>query len=318
MTVVILGDVETFKEHQLVRQAVEDRGEETIVVDVTQWPGDAPVEHSVGSGECVLDEPIPFDDVTGVFSMIQTVFPEFVPDYDWFDQKPERRAYNQLREWQQTLQSMMAVFEAHGAKIAVSPVDRYWNFHRPWMLELYDDNGIPVPETTFTNDPERVEEFVEKHSKAVVQPVNGGRGLELIRPSDLEPERLKKMAGAPIKLQEFAPGDDTRGYVVNGEFAGMVRYDYDSDAVSFQSPSVDYSDVESVALSPDPNLRETVVRAGELSPSAYAAVDVRLTDDGDFTVLESNTPGRFAAHDLAGSTDVADYIAEYLVESSAE
>lgn len=318
MVVVILGDTETFKEHQLVGEAVEERGEETVVVDVDRWPGDAPLEHTVASGELVLGEPIPLDDVTGVFSMIQTVFPEFVPTYDWFDEKPERRAYTQLREWQQTVQSMLAVFEAHGAKIAASPVDRYWNFHRPLMLELYDEDGIPVPETTFTNDPERVEEFVEEHSKAVVQPVNGGRGLELIRPSDLEPERLEKMASAPIKLQEFAPGDDTRGYVVDGEFAGMVRYDYDSDAISFQSPSVDYGDVESVALSPGPDLRETVVRAGELSPSAYAAVDVRLTDDGEFTVLESNTPGRFAAHDLAGSTDVADAIAEYLVESAAE
>lgn len=315
MPVVILGDVDTYREHDLVRQAVEARGEETVTVDVERWPGDAPIEHTVGSGECVFGEPISFDDVTGVFSMIQSVFPSFLPTYDWFDGKPERRAYSQLREWQRTFRSMMAAFEAHGAKMAVSPFDRYWNFHRPLMLELYEDDGIPVPETTFTNDPERVEAFVETHSKAVVQGVNGGPGLELIRPSDLDPERLRKLAGAPIKLQEYVPGHDTRGFVVDGEFAGMVRYDYDSDAISFKESSIDYSDVESVPLSPDRNLREVVVRAGELTPSAYAAVDVRLTDDGDFTVLESNTPGRFAAHDLADSTDVASRIAEYLVAS---
>lgn len=315
MTVVLVGDVETYKEHQLVRDAVEDRGEETHVVDVERWPGDAPIEHTVGSGECVFGERIPFEDVTGVFSMLQSVFPEFVPTYDWFDEKPERRAYSQLREWQQTFQSMMAAFEAHGAKIAVSPTDRYWNFHRPLMLELYDDEGIPVPETTFTNDPERVEAFVENHSKAVVHPVNGGPGLEVIRPSDLDPERLRKLAGAPIKLQEYVPGHDTRGYVVDGEFVGMVRYDYETDAISFKDSTIDYSDIESVALSPDPEVREAVVRSAELTPSAYAAVDVRLTDDGDFTVLESNTPGRFAAHDLAGATDVGGHIAEYLIGS---
>lgn len=315
MVVVILGDIEVYKEHQLVREAVEERGVETVVVDVDRWPGDAPIEHTVGSGGCVFDEEIPFEEVTGVFSMLQSVFPTHYPDYDWFGEKPERAAYNQLRQWKQTFWSLVSVFEAHGAKTPVSPTDKYWAFHRPWMLELYDDNDVPVPETTFTNDPERVEEFVEKHSKAFVQPVNGGRGLELIRESDLEPERLKKLAAAPIKLQEFAPGDDTRAYVVDGEFAGMIRYDYDSDAISFQSPSVDNNDIESVELSPGPEIREAVVRAGELSPSAYAAVDVRLTEDGDFTVLESNTPGRFAAHDLAGTTDVADYVAEYLVES---
>ncbi|WP_135825143.1 hypothetical protein [Halorussus ruber] len=315
MAVVILGDVETFKEHQLVRRAVEDRGEETIVVDVTEWPGEDPVELAVGSGECVFGEPIPFEDVTGVFSMVQTVFSPLDRHYEWYDEKSERAGYKQLREWKQLFWSIMATFEAHGAKTPTPPREHYWTFHRPWMLELYDDEGIPVPETTFTNDPERVESFVEEHSKAVVQPVNGGQGLELIRPSDLTPERLRKLAGAPIKLQEYAPGDDTRGFVVDGEFAGMVRYDYPEDAFSFQQPSVDYDTIESVALSPDPKVREAVVRAGELAPSDYAAVDVRLTDDGDFTVLESNTPGRFAAHDLAGTTDVADRIAEYLVGS---
>lgn len=313
MAIVILGDPERFKEHELVRREVEERGEETFVVDVERWPGDAPVEHSVGSGECAFGEPIPFDDVTGAFSMLQTVFPTYLPTYDWFDEKPERPAYKQLREWQRTFRSLLAVFEEHGAKIPVSPTDRYWDFHRPWMLELYHRNDIPVPATTFTNDPERVEEFVEHHSEVFVQMVNGGGKPEVMRPSDLDPERLEKLAAAPIKLQEYVSGDDTRGYVVDGKFVGMIEYGYDSDAISFKSADVDHRELESIRLDPGPEIREAVVRAAELSPSAYAAVDVRITEDGDFTVLESNTPGRFAAHDLAGATDVAGRIADYLV-----
>ncbi|WP_276302278.1 ATP-grasp domain-containing protein [Halorussus lipolyticus] len=315
MTIVILGETDRFKEHELVREAAEERGAETVVVPVEDWPGDAPVEHTVGSGECVLGESIRFDDVTGVFSMIQTVFPTYLPHYDWFEEKPERPAYKQLREWQQTFRSLLAIFEEHGAKIPVSPRDRYWDFHRPWMLQLYDDEDVPVPDTTFTNDPERVEEFVENHSRALVQPVNGGEGMEVIRPDDLKPERLEKLSGAPIKLQEYIPGEDTRAYVVDGEFVGQIQYGYDEDAISFKSSEVAYTDIESIRLSPDADLRETIVRAAELTPSAYAAVDVRITDDGDYTVLESNTPGRFAAHDLAGATAVGERIAEYLLAS---
>jgi hypothetical protein len=315
MAIVILGDADRFEEHELVQEAVEDRGEETFVVDLQRWPGDAPLEHRVGSGEYVFDEPIPFDEVTGAFSMIQTIFPAYLPIYDWFDEKPERPAYKQLREWQRAVRSMLAVLEEHGATIPVSPTDRYWDFHRPWMLELYDRNDVPVPATTFTNDPARVEEFVERHSEVFVQMVNGGGKPEVIRPSDLDPERLEKLAAAPIKLQEYVPGDDTRAYVIDGEFVGMIEYGYDLDAISFKSAEVDHRELESIRLDPGPELREAVVRAAELSPSAYAAVDVRLTEDGDFTVLESNTPGRFAAHDLAGATDVAGHIADYLVES---
>lgn len=314
MAVVILGDTD-FKEHELVAQAVEDRGEEAYLVDVRRWPGDDPAEFSIASGECIFGEPIPFEDVTGVFSMLQSVFPTFLPEYDWFDEKPERVAYKQLVEWQRLFYSMLAAFEAHGARAAVSPTDAYWNFHRPWMLELYHENDVPVPETTFTNDPDRVVEFVEKHSKAIVQGVNGGWTPELIHPSDLDPERLEKLAAAPIKLQEYAPGTDTRAFVVDGTFAGMVQYEYDPEAISFKSAEVKYSELDSTPIDPDAELREAVVRAGELSPSAYATVDVRLTEDGEFTILESNTPGRFAAHDLAGWTDVSGRLAEFLLES---
>lgn len=314
MAIVILGDTDKFAEHELVREAIEERGEETYVVDVRRWPGDEPLEHSVGSGELIFGESIPLEEVTGVFSMLQTVFPTYLTDYDWFGKKPERNAYKQLREWKQMFRSALAVFEEYGAKIPVSPTDRYWDFHRPWMLELYDSNDIPVPDTTFTNDPERVESFVKEHSKALVQPVNGGASLELLEPEDLDPKRLEKLSGAPIKLQEYVPGDDTRAYVVDGEFAGMVRYDFESDALTFKDPSVTDDDIESVPITPDDAVREAVVRATELSPSPYAAVDVRLADDSEFNVLESNTPGRFAAHDLAGSTDIAGQIAAYLVE----
>jgi len=95
----------------------------------------------------------------------------------------------------------------------------------------------------------------------------------------------------------------------------MIEYGYDEDAISFKSSEVDYADLESIRLSPGPEVREAVVRAAELTPSAYAAVDVRLAADGEFKVLESNTPGRFAAHDLAGATNIGGHIAEYLVDS---
>lgn len=313
MSVVILGDPGHFSEHDLVQQAVEERGVETHVVDVGDWPGDGPVEYSVDAGECVFDDSIPFDRVTGVFTIIQSVFPSFPVVHDWFEEKPDRVAYRQLMEWKSLFRSMVAVFEAHGARVTASPAEWYWNRHRPLMLETFRDDGLPVPETTFTNDPDRVRAFVEHHGKAFVQAVNGGGGEpELLRPSDLDPERLQKLAAAPIKLQEYVPGEDLRGYVVDGEFAGMVRYEYDADAISFKSRAVAYDEIRSRAVSPGADLREAVVRAGELSPSSFAAVDVRR-DDGEFTILETNTPGRFAAHDRAGTTDVSGRLAEYLI-----
>ena len=116
-----------------------------------------------------------------------------------------------------------------------------------------------------------------------------------------------------MKFQEYVPGADVRGWVLDGELVGMVRYDYDADGFSFEQAGVDSADVRSVALSPDPELRDAVVRAGELSQSVYTTVDLRVADDREFVVLEGNVPGRFAYHDDAGTTDVGGAIAEYLV-----
>lgn len=314
MAVVILGNTNQFREHGLVRDAVEARGAETFLIEIQDWPADGSIEFTLESDTCTIGETIPFDDVTGVFSMLQSVFQEYDRGYEWFDEKPERVAYNQLREWQRMTHSLLEVFESYGAKAAVSPVARYWDIHRPAMLDLYDRNGLPVPETTFTNDPDRVNRFMERHETAIVHGVNGGTP-ELVRYSELSQDRLDRLAAAPIKLQEFVPGVDARGFVVDGEFAGMVRYEHESDAVSFKRPEVVDEEIESVAMDPERELREAVVTAGDLSPSAYATVDVRVTDDGDFTILESNTPGRFAGHDLAGSTAVASKLATFLTES---
>lgn len=313
MSVVIFGDTAEFEEHGLVRDAVEERGATTHVVPVQEWPGGGPVEFSVEPGRCVFGDSVPLEEVTGVFSMVQSVFPPFSFEYDWFDEKPDRTAYRQLMEWQRLFRPMLDVFEEHGARVPVSSAEWYWNHHRPWMLERYRHHGLPVPETTFTSDPDRVLEFVETHGRTIVQGVNGGGRPELTGPEDLSSERLAKLSEAPIKLQEYVPGTDTRAYVVDGAFAGMIRYDYDSDAYSFKSPDVDYDDLDSDGISPSPELRDAVVRAGELSPSAFTVVDVRLQDDGSFTILESNTPGRFAGHDASGITEVSDHLAAYLV-----
>lgn len=315
MSVVALGDTDIFTEHELVLDAVEQRGGETHVVPVQQWPGDTPISYDPVEGTCRLDDPVPTGEVSGVFSMVQSMFPAIPDLYDWFDEKPNAVAYRQVQEWQSALRSLLGVFEERGADVVVSPKATYWDDHRPWMLELYDDEGIPVPETTFTNDPERVRAFVTEHSKAVVHPVNGGATPEVLRPSDLEEDRLAKLSTAPVKLQEYVPGTDTRGYVVDGEFVGMIRYEYDADAESFKSPDVAYDDVGSTSIDPGPELRETVLQAAELCPSPYAVVDVRLADDGPFTVIESNVPGRFAYHDSNGVTDVSGAIAEYLLGS---
>lgn len=311
MVVVLFGDTDSYgAEYTFVREAVERRGGETRTVATDEWPGGGPA--TIGTAEgVVFGDRIDPSAVTGVFTM-DDPFERPAPAQYGLGDRDERVAHRQLEEWRGLFRSALSVFADHGARVTVTPADSRWNRLRPWALAVYEDAGIPVPETTFTNDPERVEQFVTTHTPTVVTLVNGGSQPELLHPEDLTDERLARLATAPVKLQSFVPGTDARAYVLDGSFVGMVRYEYDG-GFSFKSPEVDRTTVGSEPYDPSDTLRETVVRAGRLAPGTFCAVDMRLTDDGEFTVIEGNVPGRFAHHERAGSVDVSGPLADYLL-----
>lgn len=313
MTVVLLGDMELYgAEYEYVERAVEDRGVETVAVDTQQWPSDEPVEYAVTDRQIVIGDSVVPTDVTGVFSMGDSFELPRPEHYSLGDERP-RVAVNQLREWRCLLQSLLSVFEHFGATVPITPAKTYWDNLRPWMLSLYEDEGIPLPETTFTSDPDRLRAFVDDHAPVFPSMVNGGPVPDVIRSEDLSEGLLEKLSSAPVKLQEFVPGDDVRGYVLDGELIELIRYEYDSEAFSWKRPEVGADDVGSTIISAPSDVEETVRRAGELTPAEFSAVDCRLAEDGSLTVLESNVPGRFGFHDRAGTTDVGGALADYLV-----
>lgn len=318
MVVVIFGEAEPNTERGLVRHAVEERSVETAVLNVFDWSSVSPVEYAVDGNEVVLGESIKASRVTGVFTT-DTVFTDTAAPhlYDLFERKDDAAAYNQVREWHALYQSLLGVFREQGANVILAPPEPVWDHLRPWMLTLFDAHDVPIPETTFTNDPERVQGFLDEHGRAVVQAVNGGSPPELLHAGDVDPERLETLSTAPIKLQAYVPGDDVRAYVLDGELVGAIRFDHGSDSISHMSPGVDPSDIEMTAVTPGREFRDVVRQVGKLTPSPFVTVDLRVAEDGDVTVLESNTTGLFAAPDNVGETDISGAIAEYLTEEGA-
>ncbi|MFB6176470.1 MAG: RimK family alpha-L-glutamate ligase [Halobaculum sp.] len=311
MVILLMGDVELYDyEYDYVRRALDERGAETVTVDTGEWPAETPATYEVSERDVVLGERVDPASVSGVFTMGDAFDLPRPAHYGLADRDP-RAAQRQIREWRSLFQSLVSVFETHGARVTVALDETYWDRIRPWMVELYHESGLPVPETTFTNDPDRLREFADRHGPVFVTMVNGGSVPEPLDRSALTDELLATLSTAPVKAQEFVPGEDARGYVIDGEVVAVIRYDYDVDAISWKRPAVDLGDIESTRIDPEPALHDAVRRAGELTPSSFTAVDLRLTDDG-FVVLESNVPGRFGFHDRTGTTDVAGALADYL------
>lgn len=314
MSVIIIGD-SSWEEISLLADAVRDQGETPIIWDTQDWPSDIPIAYDINSKYTHVYESIDPSDVTGIYALYQTVFR---PIASVFYGEPDTDTGNimslldKYREWRWFFLSTMFSFGNQGSTVIPEPYGYKWHDIKPLMLDTLHQNGVPIPETIFTNEPERAKEFIQKHEKVVSHSVNGGIEPQIITTNDIQEHDFKKLHASPVKFQEFAPGDDVRCYVLDETVIGAVKYNYPQNTFSFKK--CDPSSVTVTGRSLSPTVKEAAKEAIRVSPSPFGAVDIRITEDGEFEVLEVNITGRFAAGDEAGVTNVSGALAKYLTQ----
>lgn len=309
MVVILVGTVQGH-EFDLLRDAIRDEGSDVVVVDVDDWPSEKPLTQNVADGRIrVGGETIPVADVEGAFAKPNTLFVPTIEDKLHGsvsgDENPFA-ALTQIREYRGLFESLLRSLEYHGATV-VPPVEALvWEEMNPYGCDVLDSMGIDVPETLATSDSEAAKRFLESHGEVVYKPIAGIGGAHVLSADDSD--ELQNLT-TPVLFQELVPGNDVRAYVVDGEFVGAFEYAHDGDAFSFKA-SDDEIDAEAVDL-PD-SARRDVLRAVDASPTNYSGVDLRLREDGSYSLVEVNAGGRFMLPDTAGITNVSGALAAYL------
>lgn len=310
MSVLLVGEGD-FREIELLAEAITDRGGESVVCDVTQWPGDTPLTYDPSEDGVTLGTRIAYDDVTSAYVSVPKLFqPTDLRFHESLSEHP-RPTLNQVREHRSIFESVCYTLDRRGVEIL--PRFEYFGWHdrKPWQMRFLEDEEVPIPDTLFTNSPDEVRRFFEEHEKVVYKPVTAGGGPKLLSEADLTDSRLEELATAPVQFQAFAPGDDVRLYYLDGVVVGGMRYR--SDSYSFKIDVQDGKDVEVESFDPPAELRTTAERACESADLGFGAVDVRLQSDGEFEVLEVNNCPRFAVADRRCGVDVAGQLADYLL-----
>lgn len=313
MTVLLIGFDER-AEMDLLADGVDDLGGDVIRCDVGAWPGEAPISMTPGGDGAAFGRQIDFEAVTGCF--VDTSF-LFSPDDPRFTDRlqddfvPTR---NQLAEYRGLLESLIRELERRD--VTVLPQFRQFSAHRQkaWQLSVLEDLGAPIPDTLFSNDPERVRTFAETRDRVIYKPVTNGSPPRTLTDADLTAERLETLATAPVQFQEHVEGEDVRVYVLDGEFVAAIRYESDADSfkLDIEADGEDAVDVEPATV-PDEAV-EIVVRAADALDFRFTGADLRLRPDGSFDVLELNKNPRFAAADTWAGQNVAGEIAAHLVD----
>lgn len=307
MTVVLVGEAD-YEEFDLLADAIEDRGGDPVTWDTMDWPSDVPVTYDVGGETVTVGREFDLDDVTGVFPWPHHLFRMHLSRFaEEFESKEPLHLFFKLDQWRGIFDSLLPVFDRHGATVFYPPWSQGYDESKPLQLEQFANAGVSVPETTFTTDPDAVREFVAEHGEIVYKPVVGGTRPNRLTEAELDDAPLERLSNAPAQFQAYVPGDDVRAFFLDGEVVGASRYVTDDWSYKNEGATEDADPIDLTET-----VRRDVERAADVSPMRFGAADLRVTDDSH-ALLEVNPAPRFAFHDHNGATDVAGVLADCLV-----
>jgi glutathione synthase/RimK-type ligase-like ATP-grasp enzyme len=179
-----------------------------------------------------------------------------------------------------------------------NPPASNWRHAKAMQLALLDRAGLPVPETIWTNDPQRVRSFAGNR-RIAYKPVAGGAATRELGPDDLTDERLQSLRGAPVTFQELLEGENVRVYCLDGEVIATVR---------IVSQSLDYRQneevMERVELSADAAAQ--CLQATELLHMRWTGIDLKRDEAGNLKFLELNSSPMFLGFDRGAGTGILD------------
>jgi len=200
-----------------------------------------------------------------------------------------------------------------GMFIVNPPLSIEWSVDKYHTLALFEEHGLPVPQTVVTESlEEALRGFHELGGDVVIKPLFGSRGIGSTRVTD--PDVAERLFRAIIfyhgvlYLQKFIPhGDsDVRAFVVGDKvIAAMHRV----GAAWKTNVSLG---AKPVALNPDENLEKLAVEAVKVLGCKIAGVDILESEEGPIIIELNSQPGWRGLQTVA-SVNIAKEIVNYVV-----
>lgn|GEM_PF-368122 len=215
--------------------------------------------------------------------------------------------YVSERERQAFLGSWMRQCSLLGKKL-VNPVDCFQlHYLKPYQLSLLRKEGLSVPATLVSNDPEAVKAFYLQYKEVVFKPVAGGASCRAMKNEDITEERLKLLSSAPVIFQENVRGMDIRVFVLNGKV--ICALEIESDDVDFRGHEKAMNRVDL-----PPSVQEACLCAAKCCSMVFTGIDIKRTARNDYVILECNPSPMFIGFQEMSGYPIAEELARYLIE----
>lgn len=183
-------------------------------------------------------------------------------------------------------------------RIGVHQLNSYKPAHYAWLSA----NGLLVPPSLLSSDPQRVRRFVAQ-ARTVVKPICGVRATTReIRTSDLD--RLAGSEG-PVMVQRMIEGDDVRVHVVGD---AVIACRFSSTAIDYRS---DRGAERSVVDIPVDLARLLVAKTAEQG-LLFAGWDFKVDRAGTYWCLECNPMPGYSFYDRVCEGAISDALIKLL------
>ena len=301
---IVLVGSEDDEHVRAVRDALQNRGVEPVVLDSLKFPNGPRLSMGPGIEDTFLDDrDLGRPGAVYLRSLYLTPL-AFGVDANKEMKEDWRTTLVIFREKAEVLLSVCRRWEALEVPI-YNPITVSDAVRKPYQMSLLAGASLPVPRTLWTNDPDAVRRFAAGE-RVAYKPVAGGAATRELAPEDLTERRLSSLSNAAVTFQELLPGTDVRVFVLDGEIISAYR---------IVTESLDYRQneekVESIALTPE--VAEICLRAAAATGLHFAGIDLKTAADGRPRILELNPSPMFLGFDHLSGSDVLGRLVSALI-----
>lgn len=308
-TILILALPEDVHARSVAREAVQTLGCRAIVLDTADYPRAWSLSQTFGapggsrfsmtySGETISDEAL-----AGVWwrrPRDHEISAEVVDsEIRRFCGQEARSAF---RGWLISL----------GARVINPPAAEAAASYKPYQLEMAARWGLRVPATLVTNDPDEVGRLSRSLGEPLVFKILTSTTWQFAETREFKPEHEPLLSGlrhAPAIFQRLIPGLDIRVTVVDRQaFPVAITADHPGARLDWRLDGAARCAPHRLPLDVEKSLVRLVASLG----LRYGAVDLRLTEEGEYYFLEVNPSGQFLFCDIHAGQKISLALAEAL------
>jgi RimK family alpha-L-glutamate ligase len=205
--------------------------------------------------------------------------------------------------------------EDRGIRVVNSPRAIERTVDKFWASTLFEQCGIPTPETFVCDDPEEAIAAYRTLGDVIVKPLFGSMGLGMVRVSDEEMafrvfRTIEQIRGVYyVQRTVDHDGTDIRAFVLGGRVIAAIE----RRASGWRTNLARGGTARSLSLSEQ--LSALAVRAAAAVGADYAGVDLLTGRDGTTYVLEVNgIPGWRGLQEATG-LDIAGRLVDHLARA---